>query len=114
MRPTNDARAAPARAERDLTSPRNKWPAEFRDGARCAFLRQFDGNREKGGYPLGFHRWPLDRRNAWFAGFNVGFHDRLKLMGPPPPYDILSDPTLTAREREEITRVRRLLGLRRG
>ena len=70
---------------------------------------RFDGEREPGGYPRGFHAWPLDRRNSWFAGFNVGFHDRLKLMGPPPPYDILTDSTLTAREREEITRVRRLL-----
>ena len=32
--------------------------------------------REPGGYPLGFHQWPLDRRNAWFAGFNVGHIQR--------------------------------------
>ncbi len=56
-----------------------RWPDEFRDGARCAFLLRFGGDREKGGYPRGFHRWPLDRRNAWLAGFNVGFHDRLRL-----------------------------------
>jgi hypothetical protein len=55
------------------------WSDEFRDGARCAFLRQFDGDREAGGYPRGFHRWSLDRRNAWIAGFNVGFHDRPRL-----------------------------------
>jgi hypothetical protein len=58
---------------------RERWPDEWRDGARCAFLRRFDGEREKGGYPKGFHQWPLDRRNAWCAGFNVGFHDRLRL-----------------------------------
>jgi hypothetical protein len=56
-----------------------RWPAEFRDGARSAFLLRFDGDREKGGYPRGFHHWPPDRCNAWFAGFNVGFHDRLRL-----------------------------------
>jgi hypothetical protein len=56
-----------------------RWPAEFRDGARCAFLLRFDGDRERGGYPRGFHRWPRDSRNAWFAGFNVGFHDRVRL-----------------------------------
>jgi hypothetical protein len=56
-----------------------RWPEEYRDGARCAFLRRFDGAREKGGYPLGFHHWSLERRNAWFAGFNCGFHDRLDL-----------------------------------
>jgi hypothetical protein len=58
-----------------------RWPAEFRDGARCAFLLHFDGDREKGGYPRGSHRWPRDSRDAWFAGFNVGFHGRLRLVG---------------------------------
>lgn len=55
---------------------RKAWPAEFNDGARCAFLQHYDGDREKGRYPLGFHGWPLDRRNAWFAGFNKGRCDR--------------------------------------
>jgi hypothetical protein len=54
-----------------------RFPVEFRDGARCGFLQRQEGPREPGGYPRGFHRWPLERRNAWFAGFNVGFHDRL-------------------------------------
>jgi hypothetical protein len=58
---------------------RRLWPDAFRDGARCAFLRRFDGDREEGGYPHGFHAQPLERRNAWFAGFNRGFHDRLRL-----------------------------------
>jgi hypothetical protein len=58
---------------------RERWPHEFRDGARCGFLQRYDGNRERGGYPLGFHRWPLERRNAWYAGFNRGFCDRLRL-----------------------------------
>jgi hypothetical protein len=62
-----------------LTTLREHWPAEYCDGARCAFLLRFDGDREQGGYPRGFHEWPLDRRNAWFAGFNQGFHDRLQL-----------------------------------
>jgi hypothetical protein len=57
-----------------------RWPDEFCDGARCAFLRRFDGDRQDGGYPTGFHHWSLERRNAWFAGFNRGFHDRLGLL----------------------------------
>ena len=64
----------------ELTRLRDRWPAEFRGGARCGFLHRFDGDRENGGYPRGFHGWPLDRRNAWFAGFNVGFHDRLRFV----------------------------------
>jgi hypothetical protein len=56
-----------------------KWSAEFRDGARCGFLQQHEGPRDPGGYPLEFNRWPLERRNAWFAGFSIGFHDRLRL-----------------------------------
>ncbi len=66
-------------ALQELAALRERWPAEFRDGARCAFLRTFEGDREAGGSPIGFHRWLLERRNAWFAGFNVGFHDRLRL-----------------------------------
>lgn len=42
-------------AEREIDAPRSRWPAEFRDGARCAFLRAFPGERERGGYPRGFH-----------------------------------------------------------
>jgi hypothetical protein len=57
---------------------RKAWPAEFRDGARCGFLYRFDGERERGGYPRGFRAWELSQRNAWFAGFNVGFHDRIR------------------------------------
>jgi hypothetical protein len=63
----------------EIDQLRAQWPAEWRDGARCAFLREFPGDREAGGYPCGFHRWPLERRNAWIAGFNTGFHDRLSL-----------------------------------
>jgi hypothetical protein len=66
-------------AEDEVARLRQWWPDEFRDGARCAFLLRFDGDRESGGYPGGFHVWPLERRTAWFAGFNVGFHDRLRL-----------------------------------
>jgi hypothetical protein len=68
------------RVEREIAELRSRWPDEFKDGARCAFLRRYDGKREKGGYPLGFRRWPLDRRNAWFAGSNKGYHDRTCLV----------------------------------
>jgi hypothetical protein len=63
----------------EVAAVSRRWPNEFREGARCGFLRRFVGVREKGGYPRGFHLWPLERRNAWFAGFNRGFLDRLRL-----------------------------------
>jgi hypothetical protein len=34
-----------------------------------------------GGYPQGFHGWPLDKRNAYFAAFNQAYTD---LHGSPP------------------------------
>lgn len=49
-------------------------PDEFRDGAR----RAFQGDKL---YPPGFAAWPLDRRNAWFAGFNVGYGLRKRAEG---------------------------------
>ncbi len=66
-----------AEAERERLE--RAWPEAFRDGARCAFLMTFPGDREPGGYPRGFHRWPLDKRNAWLAGFDLGFHGRLRV-----------------------------------
>jgi hypothetical protein len=50
------------------------FPAEFADGAK----RGFTGNRL---YPRRFKDWPLERRNAWFAGFNVGYLDRKRAEG---------------------------------
>jgi hypothetical protein len=51
---------------------RRDFPREFADGESMGAGWEPDGGREKGGYPLGFHAWPLERRNAWFAGFNLG------------------------------------------
>jgi hypothetical protein len=56
---------------------KDSWPAEFEDGARCAFTQHFSGDRERGGYPKGFHVWPLAKRDAWFCGYNYGRLKRL-------------------------------------
>jgi hypothetical protein len=40
------------------------FPNDFEDGARCGFLKTFPGARELGGYPLGFHHLPIERRNS--------------------------------------------------
>ena len=50
------------------------YPDEFDDGAQ----RAFTSNKL---YPPGFVTWPLERRNAWFAGYNVGYCDRKRLEG---------------------------------
>ena len=59
------------------------WPDEFADGERCAFLQRFDGSREKGGYPTDFHGWPLDRRNGWYAGYNLGLFECQRALAEP-------------------------------
>ena len=75
-RPADPERVAKANAVRARI--KGSFPTEFADGARCAFLQKFEGEREKGGYPPGFHQWPLERRNSWFAGYNHGRSERLR------------------------------------
>jgi hypothetical protein len=57
-----------------------QWPDEFADGERCAFLGRYEGKRQPGGYPTGFHGWSLDRRNGWYAGFNFGLLERQRAL----------------------------------
>jgi hypothetical protein len=33
-----------------------------------------------GGYPLGFHGWSLNQKNAWFCGFNQEFSERVRTV----------------------------------
>jgi hypothetical protein len=48
------------------------YPEAFKDGMLVGSgIRQ--GPREPGGYPTGFHQWDLERRNAWWAGANLGY-----------------------------------------
>ncbi len=55
---------------------RSKWPDAFDDGVRCGLMLPFAGPRDSGGYPQGFRQWPLEKRNAWFSGLNVGLLKR--------------------------------------
>jgi hypothetical protein len=55
---------------------RRRWPNAFRDGFRVGAGDHPAGEREPGGYPKSFHQWPLDRRNAWWAGANAGYCKR--------------------------------------
>ena len=72
MTPLGQDRERIAAAERERI--RQAFPDEFADGAK----RGFKGDPL---YPHGFTTWPLDRRNAWFAGFNKGYSDRKRGAG---------------------------------
>jgi hypothetical protein len=74
-RPVDPERVA--RANEIRKRLKTSWPNEFGDGALCAFTQHFSGDRETGGYPRGFNKWPLERRNAWFAGYGYGRVQRL-------------------------------------
>ena len=79
-RANQSARRSAAEAERQAL--RAVYPALFDDGARMGFRGQSDdGEREPGGYPLGFNQLPLDARNAWFAGWNAGRIERERRVG---------------------------------
>jgi hypothetical protein len=58
---------------------RKEFPREFADGETVGAGWEPGGEREKGGYPIGFHDWEMARRNAWFAGFNLGYARRVRV-----------------------------------
>lgn len=51
---------------------RERHPDAFDAGARRGFAMKLGTDTEPGGYPKGFHMWSPDRRNAYFAGWNLG------------------------------------------
>jgi hypothetical protein len=61
-----------ADAERKREVMRSRWPDEFRLGYRFGRFGKADSPCDRAGYPQGFHGWPLDRRNAWWCGWNRG------------------------------------------
>jgi hypothetical protein len=60
-------------AQEERERIRLAFPLEFADGVERAFAE----NRL---YPSGFSSWPLDKRNAWFAGYNLGYCHRLRAL----------------------------------
>jgi hypothetical protein len=73
--PAREARPRPVVGKvksRESFYIRRDFPHEFVDGESMGGGWEPGGDREKGGYPSGFRGWPLERRNAWFAGFNWG------------------------------------------
>jgi hypothetical protein len=52
---------------------REKFPQEVEHGFLSGFTGEFQQPCDAAGYPPGFHSWPLERRNAWWAGANLGY-----------------------------------------
>ena len=57
-------------AQREIDRLASAWPKEFRLGYRFGFQGKADPPCDRAGYPGMFHSWPLDRRNAWWCGWN--------------------------------------------
>ena len=53
-----------------------KFPDEFEHGYRTGYLGENQPPCNSAGYMIGHHTWPLGRKNAWFAGFNLGHTER--------------------------------------
>jgi hypothetical protein len=53
-----------------------KYPAEFHHGYATGYVGDPQPPCDAAGYQPGFRTWPLDRRNAWFAGWNLGNVER--------------------------------------
>jgi hypothetical protein len=68
----------------DVQLERKRWraayPNEFDDGFEIGFFGKAKSARDPAGgdYPLGFHGWSLNRKNAWFSGSNLGYVKRLR------------------------------------
>jgi hypothetical protein len=68
----------------DVQLERKRWraayPDEFDDGFQIGFFGKAKSARDPAGsdYPLGFHGWSRNLREAWFCGFNLGYIKRVR------------------------------------
>jgi hypothetical protein len=46
----------------------SEWPDAFCDGYAWGAGLVLPGPRDAGGYPIGFHEWPADKKRAWEWG----------------------------------------------
>jgi hypothetical protein len=49
-----------------------KFPDEFEHGYRTGYLGENQPPCDAAGYMIGHHTWPLERKNSWFTGWNLG------------------------------------------
>jgi hypothetical protein len=76
MKPKPKPPAPSKKTEADRDALRAKFPDEFEHGYRTGYLGENQPPCDAAGYPIGFHTWPLDRKNTWYAGFNLGYTER--------------------------------------
>jgi hypothetical protein len=72
VNPAEEKAARLAAVAKEVERFADRWPEEFRLGYRFGFRGKADPPCDEASYPAGFHGWPLERRNAWFCGFNSG------------------------------------------
>jgi hypothetical protein len=65
-----------SRAEQIRAELCRRFPNEFEHGYRTGYLGENQPPCDAAGYMIGHHTWPLVRKNAWFAGFNLGHVER--------------------------------------
>jgi len=53
-----------------------RYPDEFKHGFLSGLTGKPQQPCDAAGYPVGFHTWPLERRNAWYAARNAGNVER--------------------------------------
>jgi hypothetical protein len=70
-----------AKAKRIREHLLQRWPAEYEAGFAAGLGEKSEGPLDRGGYPVGFHTWALDRRNAWWAGSTIGLVIRSRVAG---------------------------------
>jgi hypothetical protein len=85
-------RASLSSVEREIERLAARWPDEYRLGYRFGCRRKADPPCDAAGYPKGFHKWPLDRHNAWWAGWSRGHQARQDIKNTSPA----RTPTLSA------------------
>jgi hypothetical protein len=67
-----DAMNTEPRAEAVRAELCRRFPQEFEHGYRTGYLGENQPPCDAAGYMIGHHTWPLVRKNAWFAGWNLG------------------------------------------
>lgn len=87
VQPQNRKRAPAVQACLDRAAARQRmyarrgelllnFPIEYEHGYLSGFTGEPQAPCDAAGYPIGLNDWPIERRNSWFAGWNLGNSER--------------------------------------